>query len=74
MNLDNKNETANKIPDLIDLAPLTYSKIDLLNSLDENWLQRTGVVSKYIFEKKLFEIFSNFYHSIKGCRNYREKE
>ena len=44
--LDN-NESNNKLPDLIDLAPLTYSKTDLLASLDENWFQRTGVVSEF---------------------------
>ena len=42
--LDN-NEANNKLSDLIDLAPLSYSKTDLLKSLDENWFQRTGIVS-----------------------------
>ena len=69
--LDN-NESNNKLPDLIDLAPLTYSKTDLLASLDENWFQRTGVVSEFKKFKSL--IYNQIMIDFKGCWNYREKK
>ena len=37
-----------KMPDLIDLAPLSYSKADLLEILDENWFQRTATVNFFL--------------------------
>ena len=45
------NGNGGKVPDLIDLAPLSYSKPDLLAILDDEWFQRTATVVG-IVEKK----------------------
>lgn len=48
----NKNQNNNdKLSELIELAPLSYSKPDLLKTLDDDWFQKTGFVVG-ILEKK----------------------
>ena len=44
MDNPNKNKTSEFNQDLIDLAPMCFSKPDLLESLDNTWFQRTAIV------------------------------
>ena len=43
-NNTNLNKNQDEIETLIDLAPLCFSKPDLLAKLDDKWFQRTGIV------------------------------
>ena len=49
MEIEGKNQVEKRV--LADYAPLSFSKQELLDQLDNNWFQRTGIVVG-IIEKK----------------------
>jgi hypothetical protein len=64
----NKNKMSEFNQDLIDLAPMCFSKPDLLESLDNTWFQRTAIVTCLTSLFQLIFLFHTF--SSTGCGNY----
>lgn len=69
----NKNKTTEFNQDLIDLAPMCFSKSDLLESLDNTWFQRTAIVILTFLLPSIIRLFL-LKLSSKGCRNCRKEK
>ena len=48
-----KNIKVEQCSELVDLCPLYFSKVELLSQLNDEWFQKTGVVSVYFKALKI---------------------
>ena len=53
MGLFKKNIKVEQCSELVDLCPLYFSKVELLSQLNDEWFQKTGVVSVYFKALKI---------------------
>jgi hypothetical protein len=49
-NNNNNNKSQEEKDDLVDLAPLSFSKPELLGRLKDEWFQRTAIVRIFIIK------------------------